>query len=112
MSLEQDELLRQVEMSESDQERRDLQREQERLLLKMERKGEQINKLYKHKAQVKNLLKESHAGCAKRNHVATTRQGSSRGRSTAAVKLSPGERSRRNLCLLKDMRALQKSLQT
>lgn len=112
MSLEQDELLRQVEMSVSDQERRDLQQEQESLLLRMERKGEQINKLYKHKAQVKNLLKESHAGCVKRNHVATTRQVSSRGRSIAAVKLSPGEKSRRNLCLLKDMRALQQSLQT
>ena len=49
---EQDELTRQVEACVSEQERKDLQREQERLLLKMERKGEQISKLYKHKAQV------------------------------------------------------------
>lgn len=49
---EQDELMRQVEASVSEQERKELQREQERLLLKMERKGEQISKLYKHKTQV------------------------------------------------------------
>ncbi|KAJ0063952.1 hypothetical protein NL108_014472, partial [Boleophthalmus pectinirostris] len=51
MSLEQDELLRKVERSVSEQEKRDLQWEQEKLLLKMESKGEQINKLYKHKSQ-------------------------------------------------------------
>lgn len=44
--------MRQVEDSVSEQERRELQREQERLLLKMERKGEQISKLHKHKTQV------------------------------------------------------------
>lgn len=49
---EQDELTRQVEASVSDQERKELQMEQERLLLKMERKGEQISKLYRHKTQV------------------------------------------------------------
>lgn len=43
--------MRQVEASVSEQERKELQREQERLLLKMERKGEQISKLYKHKTQ-------------------------------------------------------------
>lgn len=36
----------------SDQERKELHREQERLLLKMERKGEQIHKLHKHRKQV------------------------------------------------------------
>lgn len=49
---EQDELTRQLEACVSEWERKDLQREQERLLLKMERKGEQISKLYKHKTQV------------------------------------------------------------
>lgn len=48
---EQDELIRQLEATVSEQERKELQREQERLLLKMERKGEQISKLYKHKTQ-------------------------------------------------------------
>lgn len=49
---EQDELARQLEDSVSDQERKELHREQERLLLKMERKGEQIHKLHKHRKQV------------------------------------------------------------
>lgn len=44
--------MRQVEASVTEQERKEVQREQERLLLKMERKGEQISKLYKHKTQV------------------------------------------------------------
>lgn len=48
---EQDELIRQLEVSVSERERKELQRAQERLLLKMERKGEQISKLYKHKTQ-------------------------------------------------------------
>lgn len=57
---EQDELMRQVEASVSEQERKELQREQERLLLKMERKGEQISKLYKHKTQVDSHTKPIH----------------------------------------------------
>lgn len=44
--------MRQLEYSVSEEERKDVQREQEKLLLKMERKGEQISKLYKHKTQV------------------------------------------------------------
>lgn len=46
--------MRQVEASVSERERKGLQRDQERLLLRMERKGEQISKLYKHKTQVCN----------------------------------------------------------
>lgn len=49
---ERDELTGQVEASVTDQERKELQREQERLLQKMERKGEQINKLHKHRTHV------------------------------------------------------------
>lgn len=52
--------MRQVDDSVSDQERRELQMEQERLLLKMERKGEQISKLYKHKMQVGFHTRASH----------------------------------------------------
>ena len=49
---ERDELLKQLEGNISDQRRKELHREQERLLLKMERKGDQISKLYKYKTQV------------------------------------------------------------
>lgn len=51
--------MRQLEASVSAQERKELHREQERLLLKMERKGEQISKLYKHKTQVGSHTKYS-----------------------------------------------------
>lgn len=49
---EQEELIRQQEASVSEEESREVRREQERLLVKMEHKGEQISKLYKHVAQV------------------------------------------------------------
>ncbi|XP_060929248.1 centrosomal protein of 57 kDa isoform X2 [Limanda limanda] len=110
MSLEHDELMMQVENSVSDQERRELQREQERLLLKMEKKGEQIGKLYKHKAQIKKLRKEAKSHNKNEGKVITTV--STRGRSGGAVKPRPGERSKKNLRLLRDMKALQTSLRT
>ncbi|XP_056230176.1 centrosomal protein of 57 kDa isoform X1 [Seriola aureovittata] len=112
MSLEQDELMRQVEDSVSEQERRELQREQERLLLKMERKGEQISKLYKHKTQIKKLRKEAGSRPNSRNEASVTTTVSTRGRSAGAVKVRPGERSKKNLRLLRDMKALQTSLRT
>ncbi|XP_078102321.1 centrosomal protein of 57 kDa isoform X1 [Sander vitreus] len=108
MSLEQHELMKQEEASVSDQERKELQREQERLLLKMERKGEQISKLYKHKTQIKKLRKEANSRRNSGNEVRVITTVSTRGRS----KVRPGERSKRNLRLLRDMRALQTSLRT
>ncbi|KAM7413074.1 hypothetical protein PAMA_020451 [Pampus argenteus] len=112
MSVEQDELMRQMENSVSKQERKELQREQERLLLKMERKGEQISKLYKHKTQIKKLRKEASTKRNSRNELRMTTTVSTRGRSAGALKLKPGERSKRNLRLLRDMKALQTSLRT
>lgn len=112
MSLEQDELMRQVEASVSEQERKELQREQERLLLKMERKGEQISKLYKHKTQIKKLRKEATSRRSSGNEEGLTTTVSTRGHSAGAVKVRPGERSKRNLRLLRDMKALQTSLRT
>ncbi|XP_047191523.1 centrosomal protein of 57 kDa isoform X2 [Scophthalmus maximus] len=112
MSVEHDELMRQVEDSVTDQERRELQKEQERLLLKMERKGEQISKLYKHKTQMKKLRKEANSRHNSGNEVRVTTTVSTRGCSAGAVKLRPGERSKRNLMLLRDMKALQTSLRT
>ncbi|XP_073344376.1 centrosomal protein of 57 kDa isoform X2 [Pagrus major] len=112
MSLEQDELTRQVEACVSEGERKELQREQERLLVKMERKGEQISKLYKHKTQIKKLRKEAHSRPNSGNEVRVTTTVSTRGRSTGAVKVRPGERSKKNLRLLRDMKALQTSLRT
>lgn len=53
---EQEELIRRQEASVSEEERREVQREQERLLVKLEHKGEQISKLYRHLTQVASKL--------------------------------------------------------
>ncbi|XP_077578949.1 centrosomal protein of 57 kDa isoform X2 [Stigmatopora nigra] len=94
MSLEQDELIRQLERHVPLRERKQLERQREALLLKIERKGEQIAKLYKHKLQMKKVRKE-----------ASRYQGK-------VKEAKPGEKSKRNLKLLKDMKALQTSLRT
>ncbi|XP_029373809.1 centrosomal protein of 57 kDa isoform X2 [Echeneis naucrates] len=112
MSLEQDDLMRQVEDSVSDQERKELQREHERLLLKMERKGEQISKLHKHKTQIKKLRKKAGSRPHSRNELKVTTTVSTSGRSAEALRVRPGERSRKSLSLLRDMKALQTSLWT
>ncbi|MED6234631.1 hypothetical protein ATANTOWER_020027 [Ataeniobius toweri] len=108
MSLEQGELMRQAEESISAEERKELQREQERLLLRMERKGQQISKLCNYKSQIKKLRKESKS----RKNSQTEERPATRGRSAASTKAQPGERSKKNLRLLKDMKALQASLRT
>nr|XP_057936561.1 centrosomal protein of 57 kDa isoform X2 [Doryrhamphus excisus] len=114
MSLEQDELMRQLDRCVCLQERKQLEREQEQLLLKIERKGDQISKLYRHKIQIKKLRKEAHTRQASRIPPprVSTLAVSTRGRSAGAVKSNPGEKSRCNLKLLKDMKALQTSLRT
>ncbi|XP_063349270.1 centrosomal protein of 57 kDa isoform X2 [Pelmatolapia mariae] len=112
MSLEHDELMRQVEDCVFEQERKELRRVQERLLLKMERKGEQISKLYKHKSQIKKLRKEANCRQSNGNEVRVSTTVSTRGHSAAAVKARPGDRSKMNLRLLRDMKALQTSLRT
>lgn len=112
MSLEHDELMRQVEDCVFEQERKELRRVQERLLLKMERKGEQISKLYKHKSQIKKLRKEANCRQSNGNELRVSTTVSTRGHSAAAVKARPGDRSKMNLRLLRDMKALQTSLRT
>ncbi|KAM4742598.1 centrosomal protein of 57 kDa isoform 2-T2 [Anableps anableps] len=106
LSLELGNLMRQVEDSVSEEERKELQMEQERLLLRMERKGEQISKLCKHKSQMRKFRKEAKS----RKNIRTEERPATRGRSAASTKAQRGERSKNNLRLLKDMRTLQASL--
>ncbi|XP_010890732.2 centrosomal protein of 57 kDa [Esox lucius] len=111
MSLEQQELVRQVDSCVSEQERRELEREQEILLRRMERKGEQISKLRRHQAQVKRLTREIHGQKqGGRGEIEVTTTVTTRGRAAGTVKVRPGDRSRNSLQLLKDMRTLQTSL--
>uniref|UniRef100_A0A3Q2D8L5 Centrosomal protein of 57 kDa-like n=1 Tax=Cyprinodon variegatus TaxID=28743 RepID=A0A3Q2D8L5_CYPVA len=98
----------QAEESISEEERKKLQREQERLLLRMERKGEQISKLCNCKSQITKLRKEVKS----RKSSRTEERPVTRGRPATSTKAQPGERSKKNLRLLKDMKALQASLRT
>ncbi|XP_029571732.1 centrosomal protein of 57 kDa isoform X2 [Salmo trutta] len=105
MSLEQQELVRQAEACVCEQERRGVEREQKALLRRMERKGEQISKLRRHQAQVKRFTRDARDQKQGGEVKVTTRS-----RSAGAVKVGPGDRSRKSLTLLRDMRTLQTSL--
>ncbi|XP_031647044.1 centrosomal protein of 57 kDa isoform X2 [Oncorhynchus kisutch] len=104
MSLEQQELVRQAETCVCERERRGVEREQETLLRRMERKAEQISKLRRHQAQVKRFRRDARQKQSGEVKVTT------RGRSAGAVKVRPGDRSRKSLTLLRDMKSLQTSL--
>ncbi|XP_064841389.1 centrosomal protein of 57 kDa isoform X2 [Oncorhynchus masou masou] len=108
MSLEQQELVRQAETCVCERERRGVEREQETLLRRMERKAEQISKLRRHQAQVKRFRRDARQKQSGEVKVTTTV--TTRGRSAGAVKARPGDRSRKSLTLLRDMRSLQTSL--
>ncbi|XP_043976569.1 centrosomal protein of 57 kDa [Gambusia affinis] len=107
MSLEHGDLIKQMEASASEEERGTLQMEQERLLLRMESKEEQISKLCKHKSQIKKLRKKVKS----EKNSRTEERFATRGRSEASTKAQLVERNKKNLMLLKEMRALQNSLQ-
>ncbi|CAL8375277.1 centrosomal protein of 57 kDa [Gadus morhua] len=106
MGLEQAALVRRVQAGGA--ERGDVLRDQERLLLRMERKGEHIAQLHRHTQQIKKLRRVG-SGKAEQNgrRGAAGTAVATRGRSFGAC-----ERINANLKLLKDMRALQKSLRT
>ncbi|XP_056468033.1 centrosomal protein of 57 kDa-like [Gadus chalcogrammus] len=106
MGLEQAALVRRVQAGGA--ERGDVLRDQERLLLRMERKGEHLAQLHRHTQQIKKLRRVG-SGKAEQNgrRGAAGTAVATRGRSFGAC-----ERINANLKLLKDMRALQKSLRT
>ncbi|XP_070987718.1 centrosomal protein of 57 kDa [Oncorhynchus clarkii lewisi] len=108
MSLEQQELVRQAGACVCERERRGVEREQETLLRRMERKAEQISKLRRHQAQVKRFRRDARQKQSGEVKVTTTV--TTRGRSAGPVKVRPGDRSRKSLTLLRDMRSLQTSL--
>nr|XP_023994401.1 centrosomal protein of 57 kDa-like [Salvelinus alpinus] len=109
MSLEQQELVRQADACVCERERRGVEREQETLLRRMERKGEQISKLRRHQAQVKRFMRDAR-GQKQGGEVKVTTTVTTRSRSAGAVEVRPGDRSRKSLTLLRDMRSLQTSL--
>ncbi|XP_065484672.1 centrosomal protein of 57 kDa [Caloenas nicobarica] len=101
--------------------REDLERELEALVEKMEAKADQISKVQRHRLQLERLKKEckSRKTSAKQikdsrfpvNEVRVTTTVTTKGKNAGPIKVRPGEKSRKNLQLLRDMQTIQTSLQ-
>ncbi|XP_048699832.1 centrosomal protein of 57 kDa isoform X2 [Caretta caretta] len=99
----------------------DLERELEALVRRMEAKADQISKVRKHRTRLEKLKKEckSKKSCADEtrdsrsgvSEVKVTTTVTTRGKDAGPIKVKPGERSRKNLQLLRDMQSIQTSLQ-
>ncbi|XP_031429930.1 centrosomal protein of 57 kDa isoform X3 [Clupea harengus] len=112
MSVERQECVCQLQRCGSSRVRMELEREQERLLKRMEDKGEQIATLRRHQTQVERLRRECRGRRSKGGEVRVVTTVSAGGGVRLKSPQRPGVRSRDSLRLLKDMRSLQNSLQT
>ncbi|KAM6097881.1 centrosomal protein of 57 kDa isoform 5-T5 [Theristicus caerulescens] len=101
--------------------REDLERELEALVGKMEAKADQISKVRRHRLQLERLKREckSKKTSAKQikdsrfpvSEVKVTTTVTTKGKNAGPIKVKPGEKSRKNLQLLRDMQTIQTSLQ-
>ncbi|XP_074716326.1 centrosomal protein of 57 kDa isoform X2 [Strix uralensis] len=101
--------------------REDLERELEALVGKMEAKADQISKVRRHRLQLERLKREckSRKTSAKQvkdsrfpvSEVKVTTTVTTKGKNAGPIKVKPGEKSRKNLQLLRDMQTIQTSLQ-
>ncbi|XP_010727417.1 centrosomal protein of 57 kDa isoform X1 [Meleagris gallopavo] len=101
--------------------REDLERELEALVGKMEAKADQISKVRRHWLQLERLKRECKSKKASAKHkkdskfpvseVKVTTTVTTKGKDAGPIKVKPGEKSRKNLQLLRDMQTIQTSLQ-
>ncbi|XP_019379999.1 PREDICTED: centrosomal protein of 57 kDa isoform X1 [Gavialis gangeticus] len=102
--------------------REDLERELEALVGRMEAKADQISKVRRHRARLDKLKREykSKKSCGEErdrrftkgtSEVRVTTTVTTRGKDAGPIKVKPGEKSRKNLQLLRDMQSIQTSLQ-
>ncbi|XP_038243866.1 centrosomal protein of 57 kDa isoform X2 [Dermochelys coriacea] len=98
----------------------DLERELEALVRRMEAKADQISKVRKHQTRLEKLKEcKSKKSCAEEtrdsrsavSEVKVTTTVTTRGKGAGPIKVKPGEKSRKNLQLLRDMQSIQTSLQ-
>lgn len=113
MSFDHQELLKQIHKANSDRLKTDLEYELAAVVRKMEAKADQITKVRKHQARLTKLLRESRP---KREPSTQALKSHQRGKDKPPAKIrqgrgSPGEKSKKNLQLLRDMQTLQSSLQ-
>ncbi|XP_078401921.1 centrosomal protein of 57 kDa-like isoform X2 [Cetorhinus maximus] len=121
MSFEHQELVKQIQEANTNVMREDLERELESLVKRMEAKGDQIAKVHKHQASLKKFhgtmrRKHSVSGGAsqkktlKSANEVQVRTATTKGKDTSSDKVRPGTKSKRSLCLLRDMQTLQTTL--
>ncbi|XP_072433949.1 centrosomal protein of 57 kDa-like isoform X3 [Chiloscyllium punctatum] len=120
MSFEHQELVNQIREANSNTVREDLERELESLMKRIEAKRDQIGQVRQHQASLKlqETMRRKHytsgGSTQKKAHknlndvqarVATTRG------SDTTIQVRPGTKSKKSLCLLRDMQTLQTTLQ-
>ncbi|XP_059820631.1 centrosomal protein of 57 kDa-like isoform X1 [Hypanus sabinus] len=121
MSFEHQELVKQIHEAKTNAMRDDLERELETLVKRMEAKGDQIAKVRKHQASLKKFQdtmrkKHSAGGMTSQrktrgvNEVQVTTTVTTKGKDASAIKVRPGNKTKGNLCLLRDMQTLQTTL--
>ncbi|XP_027705212.1 centrosomal protein of 57 kDa isoform X1 [Vombatus ursinus] len=117
MSFDHQQLAKLIQETPTNELKEDLERELEELVERMEAKANQITKVRKHQARLERQMKElkgskkcleDQEGNSKFYPGVT---GSSPKKDSISVKRNPGEKSRRNLQLLKDMQTIQTSIQ-
>ncbi|NXX91139.1 CEP57 protein, partial [Centropus bengalensis] len=101
--------------------REDLEKELKALVEKMEAKADQISKVQRHRLQLERLKREykPKKTSAKQmkdsrlpvTEVKVTTTVTTKGKNAGPIKVKPGEKSRKNLQLLRDMQTIQTSLQ-
>ncbi|OWK53675.1 Centrosomal protein [Lonchura striata] len=121
MSFDHQQLSKLILEAPSDTVREDLERELETLVERMEAKADQISKVQKHRLQLERLKREykSRRTSAKQikdsrfpvSEVKVTTTITTKGKNAGPIKVKPGEKSRKNLQLLRDMQTIKTSLQ-
>ncbi|XP_068936356.1 centrosomal protein of 57 kDa isoform X2 [Petaurus breviceps papuanus] len=117
MSFDHQQLVKLIQETPTNELKEDLEQELEELVERMEAKANQITKVRKHQARLERQMKElkgskkcleDQEGNSKLYSGVT---GSSPKKDSISIKQKPGEKSRRNLQLLKDMQTIQTSIQ-
>ncbi|XP_041879673.1 centrosomal protein of 57 kDa isoform X3 [Corvus kubaryi] len=121
MSFDHEQLSKLIQEAPTIAVREDLERELDALVGKMEAKADQISKVRRHRLQLERLRREckSRKTSAKQikdsrfpvSEVKVTTTVSTKGKNAGPIKVKPGEKSRKNLQLLRDMQTIQTSLQ-
>ncbi|XP_004385601.1 centrosomal protein of 57 kDa isoform X2 [Trichechus manatus latirostris] len=121
MSFDHQQLVKLIQESPTIELKEDLECELETLVGKMEAKANQITKVRKYQAQLEKQKIEKQRKELRATKKSLDEEGNSSSRSSGTTgttnkkdfaKLRPGEKSRKNLQLLKDMQTIQSSLQS